>query len=409
VEQSPFTVRAITPEEFGSWEGVLGASFGFDSRPEEQEVWKKRAEFDRYFGAFDGEDMVGTGGALTFSMAVPGGASLPVAGITAIATKPTHRRRGVLTTIMRRLQDQAVERGEFLSALWASESLIYRRFGYGVAVEGCDLKIERAHAALADDRPPAGRLRLVGGEEARAVFPGVYARATAGIPGTIPRGDRDWEMYFHDPEHRRDGATAQRYLVYERDGDPAGYALYRQKEDWEQRHPHSQVRIGDLQAVDGEAYRALWRYCFGIDLVFMVEAYARRLREPLALLLEAPRRLQQLRADHIWLRLLDVAGALAARRYEAEGEVVLEVIDDFTPEAGGRFLLRGGPDGAECARTGRAAEVTVASADLAAAYMGDAHLADLAWLGRVQGEPEVVSRAQRMLQWPVQPWCTVHF
>lgn len=409
MEQPTFTVRAITPEEFDSWEGVLGATFGFDLRPEEQEVWKKRAEFDRYFGAFDGEDMVGTGGALTFSMALPGGASLPFGGITAIATKPTHRRRGVLTAVMRRLQGQAAERGEVISALWASESLIYRRFGYGVAVEGCDLKIERAHAALADDRPPAGRLRLVGGEEARAVFPGVYARATAGIPGTIPRGDLDWEMYFHDPEHWRDGATAHRYVVYERGGEPVGYALYRQKEEWEQSHPHGEVRVGDLQAIDGEAYRALWRYCLGIDLVVMVKAHTRRLREPIALLLEAPRRLQQLRSDFIWLRLLDVAGALAARRYAAEGEVVLEVVDDFTPEAGGRFLLRGGPDGAECARTDRAAEVTVASADLAAAYLGDARLTDLAWLGRVRGDPEAVRRAQRMLQWPVPPWCTVHF
>jgi predicted acetyltransferase len=409
MERPPFTVRAITPEEFGSWEGVLGASFGFDPRPEEQEIWKKRAEFDRYFGAFDGDDMVGTGGALTFSMAVPGGAFVPFGGITAIATRPTHRRHGVLTAVMRRLQEQATERGEVISALWAAESRIYRRFGYGVAVEGCSLKIERAHAALADDRPPPGKLRQVGGEEARAVFPGIYARATEGIPGTMPRGDGEWEMYFYDPEHWRDGATAHRYVVYEGEGGPGGYVLYRQKEDWEGNHPHSEVRIGDLQAVNGEAYRALWRYCFGIDLVHLIKAGTRRLREPLALLLEDPRWLQHSRADHIWLRLLDVAGALAARRYSTEGEVVLEVIDEVTPKAGGRFRLRGGPDGAECARTRRPAEVTIASADLAAAYLGDARLADLAWLGRVQGEVEAVSRAQRMLQWPVQPWCTVHF
>ena len=156
MERPPFPVRTITPEEFGSWEGVLGASFGFDPRPEEQEVWKKRAEFDRYFGAFDGEELVGTGGALTFSMAVPGGASLPFGGVTAIATRPTHRRRGVLTSIMHRLHEQAAERGELISALWAAESSIYRRFGYGVAIEGCELKIERARARLLDDRPTAG-------------------------------------------------------------------------------------------------------------------------------------------------------------------------------------------------------------------------------------------------------------
>lgn len=409
MEQAPFTVRTITPEEFGSWEGVLGASFGFDPRPDEQEVWKKRAEFDRHFAAFDGDDMVGTGGALTFSMAVPGGALLPFGGVTAIATRPTHRRRGVLTAIMRRLQDQGLERGEALSALWAAESVIYRRFGYGVAIEGCELKIERAHAALADDHSPVGRLRQVDAETARSALPGLYERATAGIPGTVPRRDVDWELYVYDPEHWRDGATARRYVLYESDGEPRGYVAYRQKEESDTGHMRNEVRISDLQAVDGEAYRALWRYCFGIDLVGVIKAYTRRLREPLGLLLLAPRRLQETRADHIWLRILDVAGALSARRYGAEGEVVLEVVDDFTPKAGGRFLLRGGPDGAECARTRRSAEVTLASADLAAAYLGDARLEDLAWVGRVEGKPAAVSLAQRMLQWPVQPWCTLHF
>ena len=409
MEQPPFTVRTITREEFGSWEEVIGASFGIDSRPEEQEVWKKRAEFDRYFGAFDGKDMVGTGGALTFSMAVPGGALLPFGGVTAVATRPTHRRRGVLTAIMRRLHDQAAERGELISALWAAESRIYRRFGYGVAIEGCDLKIERAHARLLDERSPAGRLRQVGGDEARAVFPGIYTRATKGIPGTLSRRDLDWDMYFYDPEHWRDGATAFRYVVYEDHGRPSGYVLYRQKEEWDGNLARSEVRIGDLQAVDGEAYRALWRYCFGIDLVHLVKARTRRLREPLALLLEDPRHLQGSRSDRIWLRLIDVAGALAARRYGASGELVLEVIDDFTPQAGGRFLLRGGPDGAECTRTRRSAQVTMALADLAAAYLGDARLDDLAWLGRVQGKPAAVGLAQRMLQWSGQPWCTVRF
>jgi predicted acetyltransferase len=409
VEQPPFAVRPITPEEFPSWEELLGATFGFDSRPDEQEVWRKRAEFDRYFGAFEGPQLVGTGGALTFSMAVPGGALLPLGGVTAVGTRPTHRRRGVFTSIMRRLHDQAGERGEVISVLWAAESRIYRRFGYGVAIEGCDLKIERGHARMLDESPPAGRLRQVGVDEARAVFPGVYARATAGIPGTMPRGDLDWELYFYDPEHWRNGATAFRYVIYENDRGPAGYVLYRQKEDWDLNLARSEVRIGDLQAVDGEAYRALWRYCFGMDLVQVIRARTRRLREPLSLLLEDPRRLQEVRSDRIWLRLLDVAGALAARRYVVAGEVVLEVVDDFTPSVGGRFVLRGGPEGAECARTDRPAEVTIAAPDLAAAYLGDARLEDLAWLGRVQGSPAAVARTQRMLQWPVQPWCTVHF
>jgi predicted acetyltransferase len=405
----PITVRNITPDEYTAWGLVLGSAFGFDPRPEDAEMWKKRAEFDRYLGAFEGEEMVGTGGALTFGMTVPGGSVLPFGGVTAIATRPTHRRRGVLTAIMRRLLADARERGEAISALWASESTIYGRFGFGVAVEHSEVTLEPAHAALADSRPPEGRLRQIADAQARELIPAAYSHLTAGIPGTLTRSQADWDLYFFDPEHWRDGATSHRYVAYERGGEVAGYALYRQKESWEQGHARNEVRVGDLQAIDGEAYRTLWGYCLSMDLVTTVKAYNRPARDPVALLLVAPRRVQQLRTDAIWVRLVDIAAALAARRYAMEGELVLEVSDGFTPAAGGRFLLKGGPGGAECARTDRPADLRLATADLAAAYLGDARLGDLAWLGRVQGSPEAVGRAQMMFQWPVAPWCTVGF
>jgi predicted acetyltransferase len=146
-----------------------------------------------------------------------------------------------------------------------------------------------------------------------------------------------------------------------------------------------------------------------MDLVATIKVHNRRLREPLALLLREPRRLEQRRSDRIWLCLLDVAAALAARRYGSDGELVLAVSDRFAPDAGGRFLLTGGTDGAECRRTRRAPDVSLSAADLASAYLGDSRLPELAWLGRVEGEAEAVALAHRMFQWPVAPWCTVHF
>ncbi|MBP1631847.1 MAG: hypothetical protein H6Q11_135 [Acidobacteria bacterium] len=409
MDTSPFTVRNLSPDEFPAWQEVIGFAFGGDPRPENMEVWKDRAEFDRYLVALEGEQMVGTGGAVTFQMTVPGGAAMTVGGVTAIATRPTHRRRGVLTAIMRRLQADARERGESVSILWAAESSIYGRFGYGVAIEECELTLERAHAALLPAPPPEGRLRQLTGAEAQEMIPAAYPRLAAGTPGALLRTPADWRLYFHDPESWRDGASTHRYVAYERGGEVAGYVLYRQKEHWEQAHPRNEVRIGDLQAADGEAYRALWAYCLGIDLVATVKAWGRPRRDPVTWLLADPRRVQQLPYDGIWLCLLDVAAALAARRYAVAGELVLEVSDAFTPEAGGRFLLRGGPDGAECSRTDREADLRLTSADLATAYLGDARLRDLAWVGRAQGEARAVDLAQTMFSWPVAPWCSVEF
>src|SRR6266576_1738116 len=65
-------------------------------------------ELDRLIGAVDGERWVGTGGAYTFRLTVPGG-EVGATGITAIAVAPSHRRRGILRLMMRWLFDQAPE------------------------------------------------------------------------------------------------------------------------------------------------------------------------------------------------------------------------------------------------------------------------------------------------------------
>jgi predicted acetyltransferase len=402
-------IRPIGEDEFETWSKTLALVFAFDQRPEDREVWARRVEMDRCIGAFDGKDMVGTSGALSYRMAVPGGDVVPAAGVTAVSVMPSHRRRGLLRSMMGELLDDACRRQECLAVLWASESAIYGRFGWGAAIEGTDLMIERPYAALRQDVPYAGQVRIVGEEEARSLLPGIYERATAGIPGTVLRNQADWDEYFYDPEHWREGASAVRFAVLEDGGDLRGFVRYRQRATWEEAHAKHMLHVEDLLAVDGAGYAALWRFCIGIDLVATIKAHNCRLNEPLPLLLADPRRLQRIVADKIWLRILDVERALSARRYAVEGEVVLEVRDDFLPDAQGRFLLRGGPDGAECSPTDADPALTISTTDLAAAYLGDSRIRTLGWLGRVQGEPEVIERAHRMFEWPVEPWCTVFF
>ncbi len=402
-------IRNITKAELSTWADTLDLVFAFGQTSEDKDMYAKRTEIDRCLAAFDGGDMVATSGAWSFRVTVPGGEVVPAAGITGVSVAPSHRRRGLLRSMMAELLDEARRCQEPLAVLWASESVIYGRFGFGTAIEGADLIIERRYAALRQDAPGVGRVRIVAEEEARRVFPGIYERATAGIPGTVQRIDADWDLYFYDPEHWREGASALRLAVLEDGGDALGFVRYRQKGTWEDGHPKHTLHIEDLHAVDGPSYAALWRFCVGIDLVATIRAHNFRLHEPFPLLLADPRRLEQVVADKIWLRILDVKRALSARRYAVEGEIVLEVEDDFLPDLQGRYLLRGGPDGAECVPTDAEADVTLATTDLAAAYLGDSRLRALGWLGRVLGEPEAVERAHRMFDWPVEPWCTVHF
>ncbi len=114
--------------------------------------------------------------------------------------------------------------------------------------------------------------------------------------------------------------------------------------------------------------------------------------------------------DHLWVRIVDVAAALSARTYNADDDLVVELIDDFRPGNSGCWLVDGGPDGATCARTDRAADLTVSAADLGALYLGGVPVSTLAAAGRVRElTAGGVARADRFFLTHPSPWCTTHF
>ena len=127
-------VRTIEPNELREFVGVPYVAFG---RPEVTDDDFSDdaiiAETDRCHVALDGDAFVGTAGEYSFDLTIPGGATLPMAGVTAVGVLPTHRRRGVLTALMAYELDSIAARGEPIAGLTASEGGIYRRFGYGIA------------------------------------------------------------------------------------------------------------------------------------------------------------------------------------------------------------------------------------------------------------------------------------
>jgi predicted acetyltransferase len=355
--------------------------------------------------------MVGVAAAFPLQMTIPG-SSAPTAGVTWVAVLPTHRRRGVLTAMMRHQLNDIRDRGEALAALWASESLIYGRFGYGMATQSLLLNIERRYAAL---RPPAvetadgGAVRLVEADEfrllARPVFDDVCARRS----GTMARDDGWWDYLLIDTEHRRGGAGPRKYVVYEGANGCEGYLSYRIKEDWD-AFPQNQLRVSELEATTAPAQQALWSYALNVDLTETVRAGWRPVDEPLLWMLSDPRRLVATVRDNLWLRLVDVATALAARRYAAEGELVIEVEDAFCPWNTGRYLLQAGPEGAGCALTSARPALRLSAADLAAAYLGGVSLTALAAAGRVEeSSAGALTRADAMFEWQPAPFCPTVF
>ncbi|MEX1263082.1 MAG: GNAT family N-acetyltransferase [Actinomycetota bacterium] len=135
------TIRSIEPDELARFLQVLERAFHGRWNEEDLEQERLIAEPDRYFVALDGDDIVGTAGACSTELTVPGSRTLRAPGITAVGVLASHRRRGVNTRLMGTLLDQAAERQEPLAYLWASEAPIYGRFGFGTASFCTELEV----------------------------------------------------------------------------------------------------------------------------------------------------------------------------------------------------------------------------------------------------------------------------
>jgi len=130
-----------------AWFDTVNISFGHRVVEEDLPMMEAYTELDRALAAYAGDRIVGTAGIFSFELTIPGG-RVPAAGVTMVGVHPTHRRRGILTAMMRTKLEAIRERGEPLAILWASEGGIYGRFGYGLASFKASIEIERARAVF---------------------------------------------------------------------------------------------------------------------------------------------------------------------------------------------------------------------------------------------------------------------
>jgi predicted acetyltransferase len=381
------------------------AAFGDEQKDEDFERHRRALPPERFLGAYDDGRPIGTAAAYRFDLTVPGG-EVPAAGVTWVGVLPSHRRRGVLTELMRRQLADAHDAGESIAILWASESAIYGRFGYGIAAPNVSLDAERARFRFRDDPGATGRVRIVDAEEGAELFPPVYERVRRDRPGMVRRTPERWsESRLVDPEHWRRGAGPKFYAVIDVDGGPEAYAIYRIKQEWEEGIPRSQLRVVEAIATSPAATRELWRFLFGIDLIARVQYWHYDPASPLFLMVDDPRSLHLRLADGLWLRLVDVEAALRARTYAADDAVVLELRDDLCPWNAGRWRV-----GAEVARTDEEPDLALDVRDLACAYLGafDFHRLAAAGLAR-ELRPGALDRASALFRTTHAPYCADDF
>ncbi|MGV0626677.1 enhanced intracellular survival protein Eis [Mycolicibacter minnesotensis] len=375
------TPRTATDEDWPAMAVLAATGFGMEWDPEEMASCRRLTTPESVVVVCDGDQVVGMSGYFDLELTVPGGAVLPMAGISFVVVAPTHRRRGVLRSMYTELHRRIADAGYPIAGLMASEAGIYGRFGYGPATVDHQLTIDRRFAQLHPDAPDPGGVRLVRADDGRAEVEEIYQRWRLRTPGGLARPATLWDDLFADRDSSRDGGTAWFGLLH-----PDGYVLYRVHGTTTRT-----VRIGEFRAVTPGAHAALWRTLLGLDLMTTVVAQTHPDDALPYLLTDSRLATTTGRSDGLWLRMMDIPAVLQARRYAADLSVVLAVRDGFRGD-GGRFALQIRDGLARCTVTDSAAQVELDLDVLGSLYLGAHRASSLAAAGRLRCRDDAVVR-----------------
>lgn len=214
-----------------------------------------------------------------------------------------------------------------------------------------------------------------------------------------------WEMeVFADyPRHRKDATTYRYALALDPTGEAIGYAQYRTRGSWEGIAIGISVELVEMIALTPEAYSGLWSFLVNQDLISRLQAWNVPAETALHQLHANFRETQTL-SDGLWVRVLDVEAALSARRYSADGALVLEIFDPVEGRAR-RYRLEVTEGTGVCKATSDAPDLRLDMEDLGACFLGRSRFRRLGALARAEGAPEVCALADAMFDWHPQPWC----
>lgn len=363
--------------------------------PVGDEAWERHGHGadEHWLGARTGAgELAGTAFSFPTRLTLPGGARVPAAAVSGVGVRADLTRAGRLSALMRTQLAAAAGRGDVAAVLRASETAIYERYGYGVASRGEHVRVG-ARPRWRPDAPAGGTVAMLGPHEARTVLPALQERLAAARPGGMTRNDR-WWVRAVTPGGQDEGYRG--FAVHRGPDGDDGFVQWGLRSG----EPHTPgvgdvLEVQQLWAAGPDAVAGLWRFLTGIDLTSAVTAWVRPLDEHLDLMLADPREARvEGRGDDLWLRVLDVRGALAARGWGPADPVVLRVHDPLFDDRGGTWRI--GPDGPSPAG-GAAPDLECDTAGLAGAFLGDRPPSTLVATGRwTEHVPGAAARADAL-------------
>jgi predicted acetyltransferase len=268
---------------------------------------------------------------------------------------------------------------EPFAVLWASESRIYRRFGYGEASEYTGYELIKGAEFRPGIELGTDPIRELSAEAARPLMAEIYAKQLPNRVGKLSRRPLDWNHLLADDPADRGGMSSRRFAVH-----PEGYACYRVGGGRGERGPNGRLGVEEIVATTPQAHALLWRYVLDMDLIGTITGRIGP-DDPIRQMLAEPMAQLWRQEPALWVRIVDLDRALAARRYLTALDTVFEVTDEFCPWNAGRWRLTSDGTGtAQVRRTQDEPDIALDIIDLGAVFLGGTRLNTLAATGRVR-------------------------
>ena len=331
-------IRTPTLDE---WPAVCRADarvFGSTCTPEDIDDRLKMHEIDRFRIAIDDGQIVGVAASYSMDVSLPGGAIVPMGGVTWVSTAATHRRQGLMRRVVGAVHDDIDARGEPVASLNAAEGGIYEHLDYGIATRRAVTQINPRLTRMRDEfRVPPGSVRYLEGDEVVPAISAIWDRHQPVRSGETGR-PLAVQIYLYD--QRRKPFLSQSEAAYL--GHRDGYATYRIEEQWHDGNAAHVLHLLELLALTPEAHAALWQTLLGVDLVGEIRSRNVAVDDPLPFLLENQRavRTRDLN-DGVWVNVRDIPASFGARTYRTTDRIVVEV-------DGTAWAIDGGPEAASC-------------------------------------------------------------
>ena len=384
------------------------------------EDWSKGSEkvdHNRLIGAYDEEtkSIVGTGGADKFDITVPGGNSLSMAGIAYMGTAPTHKRKGIFRLMMNNLHSQAKDRGDSLAGLWASQSLLYSRFGYGLATLREDWMINAKSTQLNKSSDSKIKIRFVNKKLALKEIPEIYNSVWKKQNGFTDRSQGYWDYLLYENDntiYNKSGMSGLFFVISYVDNKPTGYVFYNINKESGIAHEDDkgELIIQELVSQDSDSNIALWNFIFGIELVEKIIINRRGSSDPLYFLLENPRMLSRNIIDGLWVRIINPIKMLESRSYNSTGKLILEIKGQNQDDIEGIYSLETDGVNSEVKKVKSNPDISMRPSDMSSCFFGGITPYELYKSNNIRcSDSKKLELFSNMFSVSQTPWCNTDF